>query len=137
PSDPKQSYQMAVRVAGRLSDPQQFENIVLKSNAASAPAGSVVTAAPGNGSGMVLLKDVGRAELGAESYGSRLKYSGGDAVGLGVQQLSNANAIDVDTRCKAVLLELQKSFPPGLQGFVAVDTTTVVHDSIVEVEKTL
>ncbi len=134
PADPKQSYQMAVRVAGRLSDPQQFENIIIKSNAASSSSGP---GTQGNGSGVVLLKDVGRAELGAESYGSRLKYSGGDAVGLGVQQLSNANAIDVDTRCKAVLLELQKSFPPGLKGFVAVDTTTVVHDSIVEVEKTL
>ena len=133
PSDPKQSYQMAVRVAGRLSDPSQFENIVVKSNAANAPGGATT----GNGSGVVLLKDVGRAELGAESYGSRLKYSGGDAVGLGVQQLSNANAIDVDTRCKAVLADLQKSFPPGLKGFVAVDTTTIVHDSIVEVEKTL
>jgi HAE1 family hydrophobic/amphiphilic exporter-1 len=134
PSDPKQVYQMAVRVAGRLTDPHQFENIILKSNA---PAASVATAASDNGSGIVLLKDVGRAELGAESYGSRLKYSGGDAVGLGVQQLSNANAIDVDKRCKAALLELQKSFPPGLQGFVAVDTTTVVSDSIREVEKTL
>ena len=137
PSDPKQVYQMSVRVAGRLSDPQQFENIVLKSNITSTPAGPAATATPGNGSGVVLLKDVGRAELGAENYGSRLKYSGGDAIGLGVQQLSNANAIDVDRRCKAALAELQKSFPPGLAGFVAVDTTTVVHDSIVEVEKTL
>jgi HAE1 family hydrophobic/amphiphilic exporter-1 len=134
PADPKQSYQMAVRVAGRLSDPSQFENIIIKSNAASSSSGP---GTQGNGSGVVLLKDVGRAELGAESYGSRLKYSGGDAVGLGVQQLSNANALDVDKRCKAVLLELQKSFPPGLKGFVAVDTTTIVHDSIVEVEKTL
>ncbi len=56
---------------------------------------------------------------------------------MGVQQLSNANALDVDKRCKAVLAELYKSFPPGLKGFIAVDTTTVVHDSIVEVEKTL
>jgi len=133
PADPTQAYQMAVRVTGRLSDPHQFANIILKSNA-SANGGST---AQSNGAGTVLLKDVGRAELGAESYGTRLKYSGGDAVGLGVQQLSNANAMDVDTRCKAVLLQLQKSFPPGLQGFIAVDTTTVVHDSIAEVEKTL
>jgi HAE1 family hydrophobic/amphiphilic exporter-1 len=133
PSDPKQSYQMSVHVAGRLSDPSQFENIVVKSNAASAPGG----AATGNGSGVVLLKDVGRAEIGAESYGSDLKYSGGNAVGIGIQQLSNANALDVDKRCRAVFAQLQKSFPPGLAGFVAVDTTTVVHDSINEVEKTL
>ena len=142
PSDPKQTYQMAVRVVGRLSDPHQFENIILKSNAASAPVGSVASTAPSAGSGIVLLKDVGRAELGAENYNTRLRYgdrtfSEGDAVGIGIQQLSNANALDVDKRCKAVFLELQKSFPPGMQGFIAVDTTTVVHDSIVEVEKTL
>ncbi|HEX9198540.1 MAG TPA: efflux RND transporter permease subunit [Acidobacteriaceae bacterium] len=142
PSDPKQTYQMAVRVVGRLSDPRQFENIILKSNAASSPVGSVAASAPSAGSGIVLLKDVGRAELGAETYNTSLRYGDrtyaqGDAIGVGVQQLSNANALDVDKRCKAVLLELQKSFPPGLTGFVAVDTTTVVHDSIVEVEKTL
>ncbi len=137
PSDPGQSYQMAVRVAGRLTDPSQFENIILKSNAASAPGGAGTTVPQGNGSGIVLLKDVGRAELGAETYSTSLRFSGGDAIGIGVQQLSNANALDVDMRCKAVLAELQKSFPPGLKGFVAVDTTTVVSDSIREVEKTL
>ncbi len=139
PSDPKQSYQMAVRVEGRLTDPLQFENIIIKSNSQNTSQG---VAAPGSGSGIVLLKDVGRAELGAESYDTNLRYgdrtfSSGDAVGIGVQQLSNANALDVDKRCKAVLAELQKSFPPGLQGFIAVDTTTVVSDSIREVEKTL
>ena len=138
PSAPTQSYQMAVRVVGRLTDPHQFENIILKSNA----AGSAAATAPSAGSGIVLLKDVGRAELGAETYNTSLKYGDstfaeGDAVGIGVQQLSNANALDVDKRCKAVLAELEKSFPPGLKGFIAVDTTTVVHDSIVEVEKTL
>ncbi len=137
PSDPKQQYQMAVRVVGRLVDPHQFENIILKSNAASSSA-----SAPTAGSGIVLLKDVGRAELGAESYNTSLRYGDhtftqGDAIGIGVQQLSNANALDVDRRCRAVFDELRKSFPPGLQGFVAVDTTTVVSDSIREVEKTL
>jgi len=142
PSDPHQAYQMAVRVAGRLTDPHQFENIILKSNAASAPTGSVVSTAPGAGSGIVLLKDVGRAELGAEDYNTSLRFgdkdfSEGDAIGIGVQQLSNANALDVDRKCKAVFAELQKSFPPGLKGIIAVDTTTVVSDSIKEVEKTL
>ena len=141
PSDPNQAYQMAVRVVGRLTDPRQFENIILKSNAASGPVGSVAASAVA-GSGSVLLKDVGRAELGAETYNTSLKFgdrdfSEGNAVGLGVQQLSNANALDVDRRCRAVLAELEKSYPPGLKGIVAVDTTTVVADSIREVEKTL
>jgi len=142
PSDSTQSYQMAVRVVGRLADPRQFENVILKSNAATSPAGSVAATSPNNGSGIVLLKDVGRAELGAETYSTSLKFSDrdfsqGNAVGIGVQQLSNANALDVDKRCKQVFAELQKSFPPGLKGIIAVDTTTVVSDSIHEVEKTL
>jgi HAE1 family hydrophobic/amphiphilic exporter-1 len=138
PSEPTQQYQMAVRVVGRLTDPHQFENIILKSNAPTTPS------APGSvsGSGIVLLKDVGRAELGAENYNTSLRYGSaqipvGQAIGIGVQQLSNANALDVDRECKRVFAELQKSFPPGLQGFIAVDTTTVVSDSIKEVEKTL
>ncbi len=123
PSDAKQNFQMAVRVVGRLSDPKQFENIILKNSAAS--------------SGLVLLKDVGHAEIGAETYSTALKFSGGDAVGIGVQQLSNANALDVDKRCRAVLHDLEKSFPPGMKYIIAVDTTTVVSDSVKEVVQTI
>jgi len=56
----------------------------------------------------VLLKDVGHAEVGAEDYSSSLKYSGRDAMGIGVEQLSNANALDVDRQAKAVLEELKR-----------------------------
>lgn len=123
PSDNSQEYQMAVRVVGRLSDPREFENIILKNS-------------PTTG-GLVLLKDVGHAEVGAENYDTSLKFSGGDAVGLGVQQLSNANALEVDRQCKAVLADLAKSFPPGLEYIVAFDTTTVVGDSVKEVVHTI
>ena len=128
PSDPKQTFQMAVRVVGRLTDPRQFENIVLKN---SNTAG-----------GIVLLKDVGRAEIGAEDYNTSLKFTGnsfegGDAVGVGIQQLSTANALDVDKRCRAVLAELEKSYPPGLKGVIAVDTTTVISESVNEVVQTI
>jgi HAE1 family hydrophobic/amphiphilic exporter-1 len=128
PSDPKQAFQMAVRVVGRLSDPKQFENIVIKNSA--------------NGGGIVLIKDVGHAEIGAENYNTSLKFSGstfegGDAVGVGVQQLSNANALDVDKRCRAVLAELEKAYPPGLRGIIAVDTTLVISESVDEVVRTI
>ncbi len=127
PSDPKQQFQMAVRVVGRLTDPRQFDNIVLKNST--------------NG-GIVLLKDVGRSEIGAENYDTSLKFSGGgyeggDAIGVGVQQLSNANALDVDKRCRAVLAELEKSYPPGLKGVIAVDTTLVIGESVNEVVTTI
>jgi HAE1 family hydrophobic/amphiphilic exporter-1 len=128
PADPKQQFQMAVRVVGRLTDPRQFEKIVVK-NSTSA-------------NGIVLLRDVGHAEVGAENYNTSLKFSGtsfegGDAVGVGVQQLSNANALDVDKRCRAVLTELEKSYPPGLKGVIAVDTTLVIGESVDEVVRTI
>jgi HAE1 family hydrophobic/amphiphilic exporter-1 len=121
PSDPKQSFQITLRVVGRMSDPREFEQIVLKTTS----------------NGIVQLKDVGRAEIGAESYDSNLLFSGHPAIGIGVQQLSNANALDVDKQAKAALIELKKSFPPGMDYVVAFDTTTVVGDSVHEVITTL
>jgi HAE1 family hydrophobic/amphiphilic exporter-1 len=121
PADPKQDFQVTLRVVGRLSEPKEFENIILKNTR----------------NGIVQLKDVGRAEIGAESYDTNLLYSGHEAVGVGVQQLSNANALDVDKAAKAALLELSKAFPPGIKYVVAFDTTTVVGDSVKEVITTL
>ncbi len=121
PADPKQTFQVTLRVVGRLTDPKEFENIILKNTR----------------NGIVQLKDVGRAEIGAESYDTNLMYSGHEAIGVGVQQLSNANALDVDKKAKAALEELSKSFPPGIKYVIAFDTTTVVGDSVKEVVTTL
>jgi HAE1 family hydrophobic/amphiphilic exporter-1 len=121
PSDSKQAFQIPVRVVGRLTSPAEFDNIIVKNSANS----------------LVLLKDVGHSVVGAEDYSSTLKYAGHDAMGIGVEQLSNANALDVDQKARAALLELSKSFPPGLQYAVAFDSTTVVGDSIREVLWTL
>ncbi len=128
PADSKQAFQMAVRVVGRLTDPRQFDNIVIKNST--------------NANGIVLIKDVGRSEVGAENYNTDLKFQGtgfegGEAVGVGVQQLSNANALDVDKKCRAVLAELEKAYPPGLQGVIAVDTTLVIGESVDEVIRTI
>ncbi len=121
PADQKQSYQIPVRVVGRLTDPEEFDNIIVKNSS----------------NGLVQLKDVGHAEVGAESYGTALKYAGHDAMGLGVEQLSNANSIEVDRKAKAALEQLSKSFPPGLHYAIAFDSTTAVGDSIREVLVTL
>jgi len=101
-----------------LSEPAQFENIILKTNADGT---------------LVRLKDVGRAELGAEQYASDLKFNGQDAVGIGVTQLSTANALDVDRRAIEELARLSKSFPPGMHYTLAFDTTDVVSESIKDV----
>jgi hydrophobic/amphiphilic exporter-1 (mainly G- bacteria), HAE1 family len=121
PADLKQDFQVTLRVVGRLSDPREFEKIILKNTKNS----------------IVQLKDVGRAEIGAESYDTNLLYSGHEAIGIGVEQLSNANALEVDKAARAQLAELSKSFPPGIKYVIAFDTTTVVSDSVREVVTTL
>src|SRR6201996_210698 len=121
PAPSTQDFQITLRVIGRLSEPREFEQIILKNTP----------------NGLVQLKDVGHAELGAETYDTNLEYSGHEAIGVGVQQLSDANALEVDKAAKAALLELSKSFPPGITYVVAFDTTTVIGDSVKEVVSTL
>ena len=81
PSPEGQSYQISVRAVGRLSEASQFDNIILKT---------------GNDGTLVRLRDVGHAELGAENYGTILRFNGHDAVGLAVTDLPCANALDGD-----------------------------------------
>jgi len=122
PAMPSQNFQISVRVVGRLSEPAQFDDIILKSNTDGT---------------LVRLKDVGHAELGAEDYSSDLDYNGRDAVGIGVTQLSTANALDVHRKCLAELARLAKRFPPGMKYEVAFDTTDAVGESIRDVVSTL
>jgi HAE1 family hydrophobic/amphiphilic exporter-1 len=122
PSPEGQAYQISVRAVGRLSEASEFDNIILKT---------------GSDGTLVRVKDVGRAELGAENYGTLLRFNGHDAVGLAVTQLPGANALDVDRAAKAELLRLSKNFPPGIKAAVAFDTTTVIGESIRDVLITL
>src|SRR3989442_3516215 len=117
-----QQFQISVRAIGRLSEPAQFENIILKTNADGT---------------LVRLKDVGRAELGAEDYGTDLIYNGHEAVGVAINQLSTANAIEVDRLALAELERLSKRFPPGMKYENAFDTTDAVSESIRDVLSTL
>ena len=122
PAVPGQQFQISVRAIGRLSEPTQFDNIVLKSN---------------NDGTLVRLRDVGHAELGSEDYGSNVDYNGHRSVGIGVVQLSTANALDVDRRCIAELDRLSRRFPPGMKYELAFDTTDAVGESIRDVVYTL
>jgi hydrophobic/amphiphilic exporter-1 (mainly G- bacteria), HAE1 family len=122
PTLQEHSFQVSVRAVGRLSEATEFDNIILKT---------------GNDGTLVRVKDVGRAELGAENYGTILRFNGHDAVGLAVTQLPGANALDVDKAAKEELLRLSKNFPPGLKAAVAFDTTTVIGESIRDVLLTL
>jgi len=122
PAPANQPYQMAVRAIGRLSTPEQFSQMILRAN----PDG-----------GFVRLSDVGHVELGAEDYSSRLSYKGRTAIGLGVLQLSTANALQLSKGIRSAMASLAQRFPPGVQYEVAFDTTDFVNESIREVLITL
>jgi hydrophobic/amphiphilic exporter-1 (mainly G- bacteria), HAE1 family len=122
PARPGQTYQISVRAAGRLRERSEFEDIIVKA---------------GNGGSLVRLRDVGSAELGAETYASVLRFQGIDAVGLAVIPLPTANALDVDRGVRAELDRLQASFPPGIRYRIAFNTTDVMAESIREVLLTL
>ena len=122
PAPDDQMYTLSVRAQGRLSEVPQFENVVVKA---------------GQGGALVRVRDIGRVELGAESYSSVLRFQGVSASGIGIQLLPTANALDTFSGVQAEMERLQKTFPPGLQAVIAFDNVGVVRESIIEVLITL
>lgn len=122
PSPPEQQYEIALRAVGRFKTAAEAEELVLK------------TGSDGN---LTKLKDVGRAELGAEDYSTSAIFNGAPAVAFLVYQLPGSNALDVANAVKEKLAELEENFPPGMKAAVAFDTTLFVNASIEEVVTTL
>ncbi len=108
----------SIRTLGRLQTPPEYEALVIKRN----PDGSQVT-----------LKDVGRAEIGAQSERSFVRFNGQPAVALGVVKLSNANTIDVADGAKAKFQEISQNFPTGMEYQIAFDTSNFIRLAIDEV----
>ena len=122
PAPEGQTFQISVRARGRLSEPEEFERIILKS---------------GEGGAAVLLRDVGKVELGAEDYASELRFNGRASIGIAVFQLPGANALEVDRLVREEITRLAAQFPPGLTYKIAFDPTVSVGESIREVLGTL
>jgi multidrug efflux pump len=112
----------AVTTAGRLVDPSEFDNIIIR--AASGDAA------------IVRLRDIGRAQLGQKDYSIRSKFQGKPATVLAVYQQPGANALDVSKQVHATLEQMKKSFPEGLQYEIAMDTTEFTRASISDVVHT-
>jgi HAE1 family hydrophobic/amphiphilic exporter-1 len=122
PADDKQSYTLSVRALGRLTEPKQFDDVVVKA---------------GNGAALVRIRDIGRVELGAETYSANLRFIGLEASGMGIQLLPSANALEVYQGVMKEMARLEKAFPPGLEWRLAFDNVGVVRESIKEVLVTL
>ncbi|QSQ21760.1 multidrug efflux RND transporter permease subunit [Pyxidicoccus parkwayensis] len=122
PAPKGQDYVFTLRVLGQLSTAEQFGDIVVQR---------------GQDGSLVRVKDVGRAELGAENYAQLLRFNGRDAVGLGIFQLPGSNALQVRDGVLQELKRLEGNFPPGMAYQRAFDTTAAVSASIEEVLTTL
>src|SRR3954453_19712240 len=126
PSPKEQTFQYTVTTQGRLSDPEQFGNIIVKT-AADTPARMRLTR----------VRDVARIELGAQTYDTYTEIRGVPAAGLGIFQLPGANPLDVARQSIAMIKELSKGFPPGMEYKIPFNPTTFVEESINEVYKAL
>jgi hydrophobe/amphiphile efflux-1 (HAE1) family protein len=122
PAVDDQGLNVTVTARSRLQTPEQFRQVVIKSD----PSGAVVH-----------LSDVATVELGGESYNVMSTFNGKPAAGMGIELASGANALQVADAVQARLQQLKPFFPTGLQYQVAMDTTPFVRISIEEVVKTL
>ncbi len=122
PAVPGQQMNLAIAVQERLQTPEQFGNIILRTN----PDGSLIR-----------VKDVARVELGSESYSTLSRYNGKASTGVAVKLATGANALETASNIDEYLKGAEGFFPPGLKTVYPFDTTPFVEISIHEVVKTL
>jgi len=122
PSPNNAEFQYTISTLGRLTEPEQFSEIVIKQ---------------GEGGQITRLKDVARIELGAKDYNSGLYLDGDPTVGLAIFQLPGSNAIDTKKAVVDAMEKLKKSFPQGMDYLLVYDTVVFVQQSIDAVVKTL
>ena len=122
PTLPDQQLVYTVTAKGRLLEPEQFENIILRS---------------GGPAGVLYLKDVARIELGAQDYATRTLLNGEPGLGIGIFLRSGANALETAAAAKARMNKLEPYLAEGMRYVITHDTSMFVKASIWEVIKTL
>lgn len=116
--DNANAFQYSLTVKGRLSSPDEFGNIVLRSD---------------TGGKMLRLKDVARIDLGSASYNVVSQLRGKPTAAIAIYQQPGSNSLDVSKGVKAKMQELAQTFPSGVEYNVTLDTTDVINESIDEV----
>ena len=122
PNPPGQAFQLTVTTLGRLTEPPQFEGIILKSGSAQQ---------------IVYLRDVARVELGAQTYDSFSSKSGTASANILIYQLPGSNALDVAKGVRATMERIKPTLPQGMEYDIPFDTTKFVSAAINEVYLTL
>jgi len=124
PAPKDQDFQYTIDIQSRMNAPDQFAEIIVKDQTAQ-------------GGRLVRVKDVGRIELGAQTYSQDFKLNGRPGAGIAIFQTPEANSLAVAKEVKAKMKELGARFPAGLRYGIPFDTTIFVQDSISEVYTTL
>jgi len=122
PAPPGQQLTYTVRAQGRLVEPQEFENVIVREN----PDGSSVR-----------IKDVARVELGALTYQQYGTFNGNPAAVIAGFQSPGSNALEVADAVRKTMVDLAKRFPPGITYEISLDTTAPVKAGIREIVETL
>ncbi|MGF6861947.1 hydrophobe/amphiphile efflux-1 (HAE1) family protein [Rhodobacteraceae bacterium MBR-64] len=122
PAPEGQQLNATITAQSLLRTPEDFQAIVLRAE---------------TDGGLVLLKDVARIEIGAESYGTIARFNRQPAAGMAIQLAPGANALDTGDLVKARVKELSAFFPENVQYIIPYDTTPFITISIEEVVKTL
>jgi hydrophobe/amphiphile efflux-1 (HAE1) family protein len=122
PAPPGQSFVYTVTATGRLVEPEQFGDIVIRSNGAG---------------GVLRLKDIARIELGALNYDTSNTLDGAQTIGMATYLQPGANALEVADEVRAKMQELKGNFPVGVDYTIPFDTTRFVDASIKEVRGTI
>src|SRR5262252_4402557 len=115
------SFQIAVQTLGRLANPDEFANIIVKQTSTAT----------------VRLKDIARVELGALDYTTNSYLNIDPAVALAIFQRPGSNALATANAVRATMAELSKRFPPGVEYRIIYDPTQFIQQSVDEVEKTI
>ncbi len=117
-----QVFQFTISTMGRLVDPEQFADMILKTDATGR---------------LVRLRDVARIELGALGYDQTCRLDGQPSVALSIYQLPGSNALDIARLVRNKMEELKDRFPEGVDYSIVYDTTPFITESINEVFKAL
>src|SRR5580692_6369660 len=122
PVPPGQEFTNTVLAQGRLETEEEFGNIVLRAN---------------SDGGFVRIKDVGRVELGAQTYSQVSSYNGNPAAVLAIYQSPGSNAVNAAKGVRQLMERLKQRFPSGLDYEISLDTTLAVTAATEEIYKTL
>lgn len=122
PAPPGQNFQYSISTKGRLSEPEEFEELILRVGAEGQ---------------LLRLRDIARVEEGAQSYRWDVELNNQPSVAVAIYQLPGANSLSVADAVRAKMEEIKPQFPVGMDYKIAYDTTTFVKTSIAEVINTL